>query len=72
MALKWGYTWDSINTTQGDKDTGQRAFGADYYQDMMLWAVPAALKGQDLTGPVRPGGLVHRVLEAGKNGRKPL
>jgi len=66
MVLKWGYTWDSINTTQGDKDTGQRAFGADYYQDMMLWAVPAALKGQDLTGPMRSGGLVDRVLKAGK------
>jgi uncharacterized protein (DUF608 family) len=66
MSLKWGYTWDAINTTQGDKDTGQRAFGADYYQDMMLWAVPAALNRQDLTGPTRPGGLVYRVLEAGK------
>ena len=66
IACRWGYTWDMLNTTRGDKDTGQRTFGADYYQDMMLWAVPAALAGEDLTGPCRPGGLVARVIEAGE------
>jgi len=37
---------------------------------MMLWAVPAALKRQDLGGPVRTGGIVHRVLEAAKKWSK--
>jgi uncharacterized protein (DUF608 family) len=66
IVCRWGYTWDMLNTTRGDADTGQRAFGADYYQNMMLWAVPAAVQGQDLAGPSRPGGLVARVIQAGK------
>ena len=32
---------------------------------MMLWAAPAALLNQDLTGPLQAGGLVARVIEAG-------
>ena len=66
IVCRWGYTWDMLNTTRGDADTGQRTFGADYYQNMMLWAVPAAVQGQDLAGPSRPGGLVARVIQAGK------
>ncbi len=67
LALKWGYTWDQPNTYQGEMDSGQRAFGADYYQNMMLWAVPAAMEQQDLTGPLRHNGLVHRVISAGRS-----
>jgi uncharacterized protein (DUF608 family) len=66
IVCKWGYTWDAPNIMRGDKDTGERTFGSDYYQDMMLWAVPAAMAGQDLTGPSKPGGLVSRVIAAGK------
>jgi len=65
ITCRWGYTWDAPNTVRGDADTGQRAFGADYYQNMMLWAVPAALQDQDLTGPMQAGGLVERVIAAG-------
>jgi hypothetical protein len=65
ITCRWGYTWDMPNTVRGDADTGQRAFGADYYQNMMLWGVPAALAGQDLTGPLQSGGLVERILQAG-------
>ena len=46
-------------------DTGERTFGTDYYQNLMLWAVPAALKGEDLTQLSNPGGLVDRILKAG-------
>ena len=63
---RWGYTWDAPNTVRGDADTGQRAFGADYYQNMMLWAAPAALQNEDLTGPLQADGLVARVIEAGR------
>ena len=66
IVCKWGYTWDAPNIMRGDKDTGERTFGSDYYQDMMLWAVPAAMAGQDLTGPSKTGGLVARVIAAGK------
>jgi uncharacterized protein (DUF608 family) len=38
--------------------------GMDYYQNMMLWSLPAAMEGQDLSGPCAPGGLVDRVLKA--------
>ena len=60
--VRWGYVWDAPNTFRGDVDSGQRAFGADYYQNMMLWGVPAALRGEDLTGPCQPGGLVAKVI----------
>jgi hypothetical protein len=51
----WGYVWDGVNTVRGDMGTDQRTFGADYYRDMMLWVVPAALSDQHLTGPCREG-----------------
>lgn len=59
-----GYTWDMPNIMRGDADTGQRTFGNDYYQDMMLWSMPAAVEGTDFGGPARPGGLVDRVRRA--------
>jgi uncharacterized protein (DUF608 family) len=61
-----GYTWDMPNIMRGDVDTGERTFGNDYYQDMMLWSLPAALSGQDLSGPTKPGGLVYRVIRAAR------
>ncbi len=66
IVCRWGYTWDMPNTVRGDADTGQQAFGADYYQNMMLWGAPAAVAGSDLTGPCQSGGLVDRVIQAGK------
>ena len=66
IVCQWGYTWDAPNIVRGDADTGQRVFGADYYQDMMLWAVPAAIACQDLRGPCLRGGLVDRVIRAGR------
>ena len=67
IVCKWGYTWDAPNIMRGDLDTGERRYGSDYYQNMMLWAVPAALNNQDLTGPLQAGGLVSRVIEAGRS-----
>ncbi|MEX2307953.1 MAG: GH116 family glycosyl-hydrolase [Pirellulales bacterium] len=57
-----GLGWDLPNLIRCD--TGARTYGADYYQNMVLWGLPAALAAQDLTGPCKPGGLVHRVLQA--------
>ncbi len=57
-----GYTWDMPNIMRGDVDTGERTFGNDYYQDMMLWSMPAAVTGDDFGAPTRPGGLVDRVV----------
>jgi uncharacterized protein (DUF608 family) len=60
------YTWDLPNILRGDKDTGERAFGHDYYQNMMLWSLPAAIAGQDFGGPCKPGGLVDKILRAAR------
>ena len=62
--VRWGYVWDFPNTTRGDCDTGQRTFGADYYQNMMLWAVPAALRQGDMTAPDAPCQLMHQLRAA--------
>jgi uncharacterized protein (DUF608 family) len=59
-----GYTWDMPNIMRGDVDTGERTFGNDYYQDMMLWSLPAAVVGKDFSAPTKPGGLVDRVRRA--------
>jgi len=61
-----GYTWDMPNIMRGDVDTGERTFGNDYYQDMMLWSLPAAIEGRDFGAPTKPGGLVNRILQAAK------
>ena len=36
-----------------------------YYQNMMLWALPAAIENADLHGPCAPGGRVDRIIQAG-------
>jgi len=66
IVCQWGYAWDAPNTIRGDMDTGQRHFGADYYQNMMLWFVPAALDGSDMAAPAKEGGIVQKVLAAAK------
>ena len=57
-----GLGWDMPNLIRCD--TGARTYGADYYQNMVLWGLPAALAGQDLAGPCRDGGLVSEMLNA--------
>jgi hypothetical protein len=47
-------------------DTGQRHFGADYYQNMILWLTPSALAGEDIAASVNDGGLVRRVVKAAR------
>ncbi|MFZ1932179.1 MAG: GH116 family glycosyl hydrolase [Thermoguttaceae bacterium] len=61
-----GYTWDMPNIMRGDVDTGERTFGNDYYQDMMLWSLPAALAGHDFGAPAKVNGLVQRMIRAAR------
>ncbi|NQS90172.1 hypothetical protein HQ584_10330, partial [Patescibacteria group bacterium] len=63
LVIRHHHLWDLPNMIRCD--TGERTFGTDYYQNMMLWAVPAALKGEDLTELSKSGGLVARILKAG-------
>ena len=47
-------------------DTGEGVFGSNYFQNMILWALPAAMQGKDLTVVCAPGELVDRVMQAGR------
>ena len=33
---------------------------------MMLWSLPAAMEGEPMQGPMKPGGLMDRVLKAAR------
>jgi len=62
IALKTRSPWNQrclINAK-----TGLPAWGDDYYSNMVMWAVPMALAGQDISEFVAEGGLVDRVIEA--------
>ncbi|MDO8588095.1 MAG: GH116 family glycosyl-hydrolase [Armatimonadota bacterium] len=50
-------------------DTGLKVYGNDYYQDLILWSLPAAIEGKPLDGPVAKGGLVDRIIRAGNTSR---
>ena len=63
LVIRHHHLWDLPNMIRCD--TGERTSGTDYYQNMMLWAVPAALQGGDLTELSRPGELLDRILQAG-------
>jgi len=63
LVCSQGYTWDLPNIMRGDIDSGERTFGNDYYQDLMLWSLPAAMEGRDFSAPAKPGGLVERMLQ---------
>ena len=65
MVLRQGKEWDMTNMVNAD--TGEVRFGTDYYQMMMLWAVPAAIDGQGIREFCAAGGFVDRIIEAGKD-----
>ena len=56
-------SWDSAIIILGN--TGKTHWGSDYYQNLMLWALPAAMNGEDMRGPCTRGGLVDRIIRAG-------
>lgn len=62
IACRHGYTWDLPNRVNGI--TGERTFGTDYYQNLIVWCLPAALSGVDLYEPCQDGGLVDRIIDA--------
>jgi len=66
MICKWRYTWDMPNIMRGDVDTGERTYGHDYYQTMIIWSLPAAMEGKDLSAPTKTGGLIDRVIKAAR------
>jgi uncharacterized protein (DUF608 family) len=59
-----GYTWNQPCIIEAA--TGERISGYDYYQNMMLWSLPAAIEGTNLQGPCSPGHLVDLIIKAGR------
>jgi len=68
-ACQWGYMWDGPCSRSAFEDNGEATYGWDYWFDACIWAAPAALANQDLSGPCEAGGLVDRIIKAGKTGR---
>lgn len=68
IVCEQGATWDMPNIILGD--TGNKGYGSDYYQNMMLWALPAAMENKSLEAPCQAGGLVDRVLKAARRPAK--
>lgn len=66
LTIDNGSEWNQPNIVRGDN--GAPLFGSHYDQNMMLWALPAAVAGQDIKNYCAPGGLVDRIIQAAKNG----
>jgi non-lysosomal glucosylceramidase len=64
LVIRLRKTWDMPVHLRAD--TGEVTFGADYYQNLMLWSLPAALEGKDIAAFCAPGGLIDRIVQAGK------
>jgi uncharacterized protein (DUF608 family) len=45
---------------------GHPIWGSDYYSNMVVWALPMALAGQDIALFTQTGGLLDRILRAGE------
>jgi hypothetical protein len=58
-------TWNQPNLIRAD--TGDRLFGSHYVQNMMLWALPAAMHDMDINSFCAKGGFIDRIIEAAKS-----
>ena len=65
----WTPAGESVSVDGEGTGTGERTFGHDYYQNMMLWAAPAAIAKQTLGESGAPGTFIDRVMQAGKTPR---
>jgi len=64
LVIKQGLGWDMCHIVHAAD--GHQMFGADYNQMGVIWFLPSAIEGRDVTGPLREGGLVSDMLEACK------
>jgi uncharacterized protein (DUF608 family) len=62
--VKFGHTWTQPNLVNGA--TGERIYGSDYYQNLVLWVLTAAIEGKGVAQACAQGGLIDRVIRAGK------
>lgn len=63
VAVKNASPWDQRCILNGE--TGMPDWGADYYSDLVIWAVPMALAGQSVGEFVR-NGLVKKMVQAAR------
>ena len=66
LTIENGVEWNQPNIVRGDN--GAPLFGSHYDQNMMLWALPAAVAGKDIKDYCAPGGFVDRIIQAAKTG----
>jgi uncharacterized protein (DUF608 family) len=59
--------WDLPNILDAD---GKVIHGTDFYQMMILWSIPLALKGQGIYEACAKGGLIDGILESAKPDRE--
>jgi hypothetical protein len=59
--------WDLPNILDAD---GKVIHGTDFYQMMVLWSIPLALKGQGIYEACAKGGLIDGILESAKPDRE--
>ena len=64
---KWGNPTQEIETAMAHVGVGERLYGTDYHINMNVWGVPAALANEDLAGPCKTGGLIHRIFRAAES-----
>ena len=64
LALRQNFSWNMPAILDGE---GGVRYGDDYYHNTILWALPAAIYGQDLSKFCAPGGLVDRIKRAARD-----
>jgi uncharacterized protein (DUF608 family) len=64
LILKQRYAWDLPLFVHGI--TGKRTWGTDYYQNMMLWALPVAISDGDIASFSSARGLIDRIIQASR------
>jgi len=65
LVVENGRSWDqAILFSSG---TGKALYGNDYYQNLILWTLPAAMAGCTLADLCQPGRLVDQILQAAAN-----
>jgi uncharacterized protein (DUF608 family) len=66
IAFKWGYIWDGGCCNSGAGDDGNVSSGWDYFFNWTIWGVLAALAGGDVRVPSSQGGIVAKMINAGR------
>lgn len=67
LIIKQGLGWDCTHIVHALD--GRKLFGADYNQQSVIWSLPAAMQGKDVSAPYKPGGVVFEMLRAAREAK---